>query len=336
MARILHRVGTWAVVVLGWLIPLSAAAATGASSSTPAARASTEDAVEQARQAYTDAVRAYEEQRYKDAIDSFEEANELAPDPAFSFNIGIAYEDMGDAAGALRHYRAYLRRAPTASDRAEVEARIENLEARLAEKGVQQVTVYSEPAGATLFVDDKPLGVTPWTGELAPGVYELTLTKRGYRDVRRQLTLPVRRALDVEVRLQRSRASRPRTTLGPQPRELAEERTPGLLTHVEPVTWTVLGAAAASFGAAVGFELSRANHERAARRQVLQIDAARRLEQARDREMWAKGFTLLGAGLSVTGVVLGYLDIERGVSRPDWVDASCAREGCILRYQSTF
>ncbi len=334
VACIVNRIGVWAVVLLGGLSPLPAVAARGAPASAAVERAAF-DAVQQARHSYTEAVRAYEQRRYKDAIDGFERANELAPDAAFSFNIGIAYEDMGDAAGALRNYRAYLRLAPTASDRLEVEARVERLQAALAAKGVQQLTVYSEPVGATLFIDGKPLGVTPWTGELEPGAHELLVMKRGYRDVQRRLTLPVQRALDVELSL-RPEPPAPKPSATPRADARVGEGAPGLLTHVEPVTWSLFGVAAVSFGAAVGFELSRANHERDARRQTLQVDAARRLDQARSRETWAKGFTLLGAGLSATGLVLGYLDIERGLDERWRADAACGNAGCTFWYGGAF
>lgn len=324
-----------AAVLLGWWLSQPAMAAGGGATSA-AIELAAEDPVQQARRAYTEAVQAYEQRRYKDAIDGFEQANELAPDPAFSFNIGIAYEDMGDAAGALRNYRAYLRRAPTASDRAEVEARVENLQAALANKGIQQITVYSKPVGATLFVDGKAVGVTPWTGEIEPGVHELLLMKRGYRDVGRRLTLPARRALDVELSLRRKPVAAPRPAVASPMETRSGDAAPGLLTHVEPVTWSLFGAAAVSFGAAVGFELSRAGYERDARRQAIQVDAARRLDQARSQETWAKGLTLLGAGFTATAIVLGYFDIERGLERSWRADATCTNEGCGVWYRGTF
>src|SRR3569832_582112 len=62
----------------------------------------------------------YRAKRYKDAIDAFLLANDLYPSAAISFIIARAYESLQYPAGALRFYRDYLRRAPGASDAAQI------------------------------------------------------------------------------------------------------------------------------------------------------------------------------------------------------------------------
>jgi tetratricopeptide (TPR) repeat protein len=158
---------------------------------------------EDARARFTSGAAAFAEGRYKDAIDFFLDANRIAPNPAFSYNIGLAYEQLGDAADALRYYRDYLRRLPEASDRLEVEARVVQAENKLAARGVQQVTVLSVPEGATVSVDGRPLGVTPWTGEMEPGTHATSVQMRGYRDANRSFILPADHALEVFVELVR-------------------------------------------------------------------------------------------------------------------------------------
>src|SRR5690606_22004450 len=91
-------------------IPLASAAETG--NGDAVSTSGTPGATERARLVYERAAQAYAEKRYRDAIDLFQQADALRPNPAFSFNVGIAYEDMGDSAMALRHYRAYLRKLP--------------------------------------------------------------------------------------------------------------------------------------------------------------------------------------------------------------------------------
>ena len=44
-----------------------------------------------------------------------------------------------------------------------------------------------------------PVGVTPWTGEIAPGKHHLLLSERGYADAERELVLAADVALDVSV-----------------------------------------------------------------------------------------------------------------------------------------
>src|SRR5690606_29128491 len=138
-----------------------------------------------AAQRYEQGVQAYQEGRHKDAIDLFLEADALSPSSALSFNIARAYEKIKDSSNALRWYRDYLRREPDAEDAEAVNELIEHYEQVLEQKGVQQVTVLSEPEGATVRLDGRPVGVTPWTGDLAPGQHEVALSLRGYVDTER-------------------------------------------------------------------------------------------------------------------------------------------------------
>src|SRR5690606_31717596 len=120
---------------------------------------------------------------------------------ALSFNIARAYEKIKDSSNALRWYRDYLRREPDAEDAEAVNELIEHYEQVLEQKGVQQVTVLSEPDGATVRLDGRPVGVTPWTGDLAPGQHEVALSLRGYVDTERGFTLEADQAQDMILRL---------------------------------------------------------------------------------------------------------------------------------------
>ena len=81
----------------------------------------------------------------------------------------------------------------------------------------------------------------------------------------------------------------------------------------------------AAVSGALGFELARAGFEQRSQRSD---DPARRAElheRAQRHEVWAKGLLMLGLGLGVTSIVLGYQDIDDGLSRQrvdvcfDWV-----------------
>ncbi|HEY3494626.1 MAG TPA: PEGA domain-containing protein, partial [Polyangiaceae bacterium] len=155
----------------------------------------------EAKARYEQGVEAYAAGRFKDAVDLFLEADRMSPSAPLSFNIARAYEKLGDDSGALRWYRDYLRRSPDAPNAKAVEELVLRYEARLARKGVQQLTVMSEPTGATVAVDQKPVGVTPWTGDLAPGAHRVDLTMRGYSDATREIELASDRAQDLSVPL---------------------------------------------------------------------------------------------------------------------------------------
>src|SRR3954471_8305692 len=139
----------------------------------PSAQAADDARRAEAKARYEDGVQAYGAGRFKDAVDLFLAADKISPSAPLSFNIARAYEKLGDDSGALRWYRDYLRRSPNAQNASEVSAAIARYEARLAKKGVQQVTVLSTPSGATVSVDDANLGVTPGTFDLPPGHHVL-------------------------------------------------------------------------------------------------------------------------------------------------------------------
>lgn len=271
--------------------------------------------MKQARLVYEQAVIAYGERRYKDAILLFQQADGLRPNPAFSFNIGTAYEDMGDSAMALNHYRAYLRQLPKAPDRDEVDVRVRRLERVLADKGLQQVTILSNPASAVVELDGKPRGVTPWTGEVAPGAHVVRLSLEGYAPEVRDFDLPPGRAIDVPVTLHS-----PRTSVSPkivnlnQPQGTRQEEL-ATWQYVRPLTWGIFGASLVSVGGALGFELSRSSYEERSQAAMDPLERADLHEQAQRREVWAKGLLMLGLGLGVTAIALGYRDIDDGLEQ---------------------
>ena len=121
----------------------------------------------------------------------------MVPSAALSFNIANAYEKSAQPAAALRWYRDYLRRAPDAADRAQVEITLRGLEQSLENSGIQQLTVTTVPPGAALTIDGQPIGVTPWTGELAPGSHALDLRAEGYAPGSRGVELPARKGIQL-------------------------------------------------------------------------------------------------------------------------------------------
>jgi tetratricopeptide (TPR) repeat protein len=97
----------------------------------PASQAQ-EPSREVARQAldqYQRGTAAYRARRYDEAIAAFNRAFELDPAPILIFNIGQAQFKKGERAQALASYRRYLELEPTSTNRAQVEARIRELEA---------------------------------------------------------------------------------------------------------------------------------------------------------------------------------------------------------------
>jgi hypothetical protein len=273
-------------------------------------------------------VRAYEEGRYGDAIDLLLEAERAMHSPAFAYNIGIAYESMGDVPSALRWLRAYLREVPGADDSASVKERIGSLEMKLQARGVQQATVLSKPEGATVVIDGEPLGATPWTGELRPGKHQVELRLRGYQDVERYIEVQAHRAEDFSFDL--APGAPPKAPAAPASDSPAPDDSGDA---VGPWTWVALGAGGLALGGAAGFEVARANATDEAR-EAPQVDYEDKVDTARRYQTTARILAGVGGALLVTGTVLLVLDISRSPSPP--VAASCGGDGCFVSGYGTF
>jgi tetratricopeptide (TPR) repeat protein len=114
------------------------------------AGAQTESQKKEAKEHFEKASRLYELQKYGDAIAEYESAYLLVEDPALLFNIGQAYRLWDKPEDAIRSYKNYLRRRPDATNRADVEKKIVDLENQIEEKRIATtpapIPVLAEPA----------------------------------------------------------------------------------------------------------------------------------------------------------------------------------------------
>lgn len=257
-----------------------------------------------AAELYRDGVEAYRARRYKDAIDAFAQADALSPSAALSFNAALAYEQLLDTGNALRMYREYLRRSGTREKAAQATARVSELEQRLAARGVQQLSIFSEPEGATITVDGRAVGVTPWTSELAPGRHHVLLSMKAHEDVAQDVDLPRDHAIDVMLDL---KVAKPRALEETRPVASAKAHHP-----LGPWPWVALGVGTAALATSVGFELSRRGAEDDARHAGSQTSYADHLDTMDSRQTAARWFGVAGGGLLLASGVLFFLDARAG------------------------
>src|SRR5439155_24721837 len=90
----------------------------------------------------------YDLGEYPAALDEYKQAFRLRPDPAFLFNIGQCYRKMNQPEEAALAYRSYLREAPEARNRAEVERAIEEMDRAAAAQRANKPPVGTEPPQA--------------------------------------------------------------------------------------------------------------------------------------------------------------------------------------------
>lgn len=287
-------------------------------------------------------VTAYDEGRFRDAVELFKEADRLSPSARLSFNIAKVYERMGDNRNALAAYRDYLRRMPTAENRSEVSRRIGELESGLMKLGIQQLSVLSVPHGATVLIDDVSRGVTPWTGELAPGSHRLALRLHEFREAVLNVELPAEHAIDVSVRLEALAAAPAGNGSGSGTASRASDGTASerarLTVDTDAAlpsfrTWALFGGALAACAGSLGFELSRRDMEDSARSPI-QVVHRDKFEAMERRQAAAR--VLLGVGLlgAVAASISLYFDLEASTTARGWsayateLAMDCDGSGC--------
>ena len=81
-----------------------------------------------AKAKYESGVQHYDLSEFEPALADFKEAYRNKPDPAFLYNIAQCHRRLGHTDDAIAFYQSYLRRAPDAKNREEVERRISELD----------------------------------------------------------------------------------------------------------------------------------------------------------------------------------------------------------------
>lgn len=271
---------------------------------------------ELARGHFERGIEAFRADRHKDAIDAFLDANRLYPSAAISFNIARAYEKLDDVPGALRFFRDYLRREPEAADREQILGQISELEDLLRQRGVQQVSILSTPEGATLVLDGQAAGVTPWTGEIRPGIHEVVLRLKGYQSHEERFDLSAHRALDLSYTLARPKSTQTwessnQTTLPATTDKFKVTPRDSAGDGINPLIWVTLGASGVALGGAAWFEISSASSEEKARKASTQNVALGHIDDMQSSQSTARILAGVGGALAIGGGIWLWTDLSR-------------------------
>jgi tetratricopeptide (TPR) repeat protein len=307
----------------------------------PLVAAPTAEQRSEAKARFDEGAAAYRAGQYAHAVELFLAADALVPSAALSFNVARAYEKLGETAKALRHYRDFLRRAPNAPNARDVGSVVATLEKRLMQRGLQQVTVLSEPE-ADLAIDGLWLGRTPWTGELKPGPHRAVLSRQGYRAQSRDFELSAERAMDLSLRLEPAFTAPRSLSSGPSPLPPAPpapvpagpKNDARSAEGLGPWPWVTVAAGGAALASAGVFELFRQSAEDDARRADTQLAYADRLESMQSRQTAARVLFGVGAGLLVVGTTLIVVDLGNR-DDPKLVAVACGPDACLGRMKVT-
>ena len=96
-------------------------------------------AVREAKLHFERGEKLYALAKFNEAIDEYQKAFDAKPIPAFLFNIGQCYRNLGDYDAAIFSYRKYLKLAPDAGNREQVEQLIADLEAKKDEQNTERL-----------------------------------------------------------------------------------------------------------------------------------------------------------------------------------------------------
>jgi len=118
------------------------------------ASAYAQDGAAQARVHYQNGKDLFGKGDFKAAIAEFAAADSLASSPILEFNIALCYEKLDDKAEALRRYKLFLEKMPSAANKADVEAKIARLEKELEE---ERLAAEKAAAAAAKPPPDQPL-----------------------------------------------------------------------------------------------------------------------------------------------------------------------------------
>jgi tetratricopeptide (TPR) repeat protein len=102
-----------------------------------------------ARDHYVKGTRAYELGLYEEAIAEYMAAYKIKDDPALLFNLGQAHRLANHPAEALRFYKTYLAKVPGATNRAEVEAKMADLNRQIEQQQLPPAQPVPETAAAS-------------------------------------------------------------------------------------------------------------------------------------------------------------------------------------------
>jgi tetratricopeptide (TPR) repeat protein len=258
---------------------------------------------------FQEGVALYTEGDYRGALVEFTRAYTLAPNGVVLFNVGETQYQLRDYAAALETFQQYLIEAPADdTHRVIAERNIKELVSRVA-----QLRVITVPPGATVSVNDRILGQTPFRKPVMVGVGQLTVRAAlpGRPVVERAIEIAAEDEVLVAMEVPWSRAaSAPAETgLG------VESSAPSSKNHsaIRTAGWVATGILA---GAAVTFGLlawSESNDLRQARASFPTTGEriSHLADQTRTFSVVADSFT--AAALVVGGITL-YSTVTAGTS----------------------
>lgn len=164
------------------------------------------DAEPDARELFLRGQAAYERGDYEDSVEAWEAGYALDPRPLLQYNLGQAYERLGELPKAVSAFETYLENAsPSDPNQQRARAQLAAIRERL---GRTSIVVAGGPEGATILIDGEDHGRTPRPDPISvtPGSHQVEVVMEGYRPFEAMVSVAAGRSVDVDVVLQEEAA----------------------------------------------------------------------------------------------------------------------------------
>ena len=154
-----------------------------------------------------EATELFQKELYNSAVELFLKAYAVDPQLVFVYNIGVCYERLGDSDNCVQYYEKYLEQYASENEGRSpedvVDVRNSIAKCRLGAK--VEVTIESDPAGASVSIDQKDtiLGQTPLTTRQDPGIYTIYVDMPGHQPVKRQVEIRTGEAVRLLFRMEK-------------------------------------------------------------------------------------------------------------------------------------
>ncbi|WP_437777196.1 tetratricopeptide repeat protein [Sorangium sp. So ce1097] len=276
--------------------------------------------VESARVLFVQGAKLAREGRWEEARALYARSLEIKPAPLTRYSLGVAQKELGQLAGALASFRAFLAEPPTPATAPYVGPAREAVAAL--EGRVGRATISVRPGnvdGLTLLVDGEPMRGSPGQAiELDPGAHEVVASAPGFRSTAARFTVVAGGSVQVPIALAPSATAAARAAGGGGLPPVAD---PSAASSRGALPIVVMGVGGAFFagGALLGLSgLKQASDARSS------ADA----DASAARAKGIVGDVLGGVGLATVGVGLYLLLDDPAPSAPEtgsvrpWLGAS--------------
>jgi hypothetical protein len=177
--------------------------------------------MEEAKERFTRGLKLYEDANYEAARVEFERAYALAPSWKLLYNVGYCYRQLNDYVAAIHSLNRFLTQGGSEiaqERRAEVEKTLVDLRPRIA-----SIQVTTNVAGATIFVDDVPVGTSPLAEPVLvnPGRRKISASQKGGSTTTQVVTVAGREELKLRLEIE-----------GPRTIVVEKHRTTNLVPYV--------------------------------------------------------------------------------------------------------